>query len=229
MTNKKKNTLLSAVVILATIGVFLLLNHKVLDTGMCWFTFGVIVVSELFLSYAWISFNSLPQRMAVVIISAIQTILNMLVSALFLNVFPKAYIGFAVYAIISFVLLIIFAFFFYKAAGSAEKQVNAKDYFKRCRLAVNMMAANPEAAEYRNELVKLEENLRFCNDGVFVNGDADIYAAICDLKPLIAEGSDQVLTGIQRVNALIQQHDFISKTTSRKDQIDVQGSESKNK
>ncbi len=214
-SNKTKNSLLSVFIILITAGVFLLLNNEILDTAMCWYTFSVIMVSEIVLAVVWVTFNGIPQRFAVVLVSLLQTIANIIVSAFFILVLSESYIGFTVYTLISFAVLVVLAFFFYKASAVSEKTSSAKDFFLKCRSAVNSMANSSSGEAWRKELSALEENLRFCNDGVMLEDDVKIYEAICDLNSEIASKSDNVLVAIENINLLIKQHDYIAKNSRR--------------
>lgn len=215
MNNKTKNILLSVFIIVATIGVYLLLNHEIFDEALCWYALAVIVLSEAVLAFSWVTFSGKPQKLAVVTISGIQTVGTMLVSALFLNFAIEGYIGYSVYVILSFTALVFFSFFLFKSAGSTAKTENAKEFFLKCRLLVNGISTTPNGEVYRDELVKLEENIRFCNDGVLLESDKDIYSSICYLKGQVDNGGENILDIIANINALVQQHDFVVKTTPR--------------
>ncbi len=215
MKSKFKNSLLAVFVIIATAGIFLLLNKDIFDTVMCWFAFALIMVSELFLATAWVNFNAMPQRFAVVTVSAFQTAITLLLAALFINLFPKSYVGYAILNIITFTVLIVLTYFFYRASNAIEKTASAKDFFQKCRLAVNAAANTPNGDAHRVALEKLEENLRFCNDGILLDADDAIYDAICDLQSIIASDNGNVAEQINAINAMIQQHDFAVKTAKR--------------
>ena len=209
--DKMKKSLLSVFVILVTAGIFLILNKDILDTGMCWFAFSVIMASEIVLALLWVNFNGNPQKFAAVTISILQTVANIIVSSIFVAFFSEAYVGFAVYTAVSFAALVIFDFFFFRASAVTEKTADAKDFFKGCRATVNALALSQSGKAYAKELSKLEENIRFCNDGKMVAGDNEIYDAIQSLEAKVKNGEDGVLDAIEEINALLKKHDFMAK------------------
>ena len=215
MNNKVKHTILSIVVMVATLGIFLLLCRNILDTGMCWYTLAIIMLSEGFLSAFWISFKRVPERFAAFLVSATQTLANLLVSIIFLLVFPESYIGYTVFVILSILALFVLAFFLLNNSKEAQKMESSKDFFFKCRLAVNALANSPNGESYRAELLKLEENLRFCNDGLVIDGDHQIYESICELKTKIDCEGNGVLESIKDIENMVRQHDMILKNSRR--------------
>ncbi|MBR3964568.1 MAG: hypothetical protein IKJ80_04090 [Clostridia bacterium] len=213
--NKLKNSLLSVFIILVTAGIFLLLNKDIFDIGMCWFAFGVIMASELALAFAWVTFSGSPQRLAVVFVSFFQTIANIIASWVFIKFFTEAYIGFSVYTLLSFALLIVLAFFLYSASASSDKTSDAKDFFLECRASVRSAALSAEGEKYRAELLKLEESIRFCNDGISLAGDSEISAAINELKSHVANGSEDILDIIEKINTMLANREYVAKTCKR--------------
>ncbi len=212
----KKNTAwLPLLILVATVSVFLLANNERFDTVMCWYTLGIIVLSEVFFTVAWTKFGGNPHRFAVIVISAIQTAVNILVSALFLSEFSESYIGYSIYVILSFTILIFISSFFGKAAKNAEKMQGSKEFFLKCRSMVNLAANSTNGEQHREALAKLEENIRFCNDGVLLKDDEKIYSAVCELKTRIDMGADDISDAIKNINDLLSQHDFIAKTSKR--------------
>jgi hypothetical protein len=213
--NKLTNSLLSVFIILVTAGIFLLLNKNTLDSGMSWFGFGVIMASEILLACAWIPFGGIPQKLAVVFISLFQTIVNIIVSFLFIKFFPEAYVGFSVYTLLSFAILIVLAFFLYNASASSDKTSEAKDFFLNCRASVRSLALSAQGAKYREELLKLEESIRFCNDGIVLASDNEISEAINKLKAHVENDSEDIREIIEKINAMLANRDYILKNRKR--------------
>lgn len=213
--NKLKNSLLSVFIILVTAGIFLLLNKDIFDIGMCWYAFGVIIASEIVLAFAWVTFSGIPQRLAVVFISLFQTIANIIASCLFIKFFPEAYVGFSVYTLLSFALLIVLAFFLYNASASSDKTSDAKDFFLNCRASVRALALSAQGEKYREELLKLEESIRFCNDGILLASDNEISKAINELKAHVENDSADIRDIIENINAMLANRDYIVKNRKR--------------
>ena len=215
MSSKSKRVLFSVFTVLVTAIIFLLVNSSIFDTAMCWLAFILVIVSEAILGYFWCTTNGIPQKYGLVLSSLAQTVVNIIGAVIFLSFFIDAIVGFIVFTVISFALLAVLVYFFGQLAAPNTKMKAAKDYFIRCRAVVNAAMNSPAGEKYARELEKLDENLRFCNDGLLVEGDAAIYEAVCALNYAIEQGSDSVLADIQKINGMIKQREFMAQYAPR--------------
>ena len=215
MSSKAKRLLFSVFTVLVTAVVFLLVNSSIFEETMCWLAFGVIVVSELILGFFWCTTNGIPQKYGLVLSSLAQTVINIIAAIIFLSFFTDAIIGFIVFTVISFAILAVLVYFFGQLAAPNTKMKAAKNYFIKCRSVVNAAMNSPAGAKYARELEKLDENLRFCNDGILVDGDEEIYNAVCALNSAIEQGSDRVAADIEKINGMLRQREFLAKHAPR--------------
>ncbi len=213
--NKLYRFISSMLVIIVTAVLYILLVDNFFKIPMAYISFSSVLLSELitFACFTFIKDNVKGLLMSAVF--AIQTVLTIVVSLLFINVFVFSYTAFTVIYIVSLALAIIISVFILSqkmAIDNNNKEFkNAKISALSMRAVVNELLGAEDAKPYLAELNRLEEDIRFMDDSVTDELDGNIYDAICELQNNLSDEDFDVSKAIEKIKNLIKQRNFIVK------------------
>lgn len=212
---KKYGLLIGAVVIATTIALYALIVDNMFKVPMAYISLAVLVLSEIIATLAFVCFADTRKSIFTSVVFSAHALLLLVLSIIYTNVFPLAYVGFTVVYIISLVVCVLFTLFLCALIAPTEK-VNrefkaAKISMLELRTSVLALKSTENGRNYRKELEALEENLRFTDDSVTDAMDEIIKNQINELSVRINDSEYDVKKSIDAINCTIEQRNFVVK------------------
>lgn len=209
--NKSKYGFISGIlVIVTTIILYTLLVENFFKIPMAYITLVSVLVSEAIATVALFFANGYKSTIIASVFGAHALVL-IVISIFYINIFPFAFIGFSVVYLLSLVAAILPILWILQLRPSSKEFQNAKINMSKIRALVNSMINSDVCKAYREELKKLDENLRFSDDSVVDEMDKEIEAKITMLSERVSDPDFDVLNAISDINNVIKQRNFVVK------------------
>lgn len=209
----KKHGLISGILVMVTtILLYTILVKTFFKVPMAYITLLCVLASEAAATLTFTMIKCDYKRIFTSIVFAIQAILTIIASIVFINLFVFSYKGFFTFYTLSLVASALAIIFLYALRGNVDAKnqefKDAKSNMADIRMAVNKIINSPEGAEYKKELKALDENLRFTDDSVQDSLDIDIECKVGVLATNIGAANFDVLNAINEINDIIKQRNF---------------------
>ena len=213
--NKLYRIISSILVIIVTAALYILLADNLFKVPMAYISFSSVLLSELITFACFTLIKNNVKSLLLSAVFAIQSLLTIIVSLIFINVFVFDYTGFTVIYMVSIAVALVASIFILaqkSAIDNSNKEFkNAKISALSMRTVVNEMVGLENAKPYAAELKRLEEDIRFMDDSVTDELDGNIYDAICELQNNLSDEEFDVNKAIEKIKSLIKQRNFIVK------------------
>jgi len=195
---------------------FVLLSNVVLQAIHLITLVGVIVAEAITTAFAYLSKGS-PRKVAAAIVSAVTVPISITLSVVYILAFPKGYVTYILMYFVLVILVNVLAAIIYNfESKKVEESVafeNAKQNMLYMRKIVKSISVNPAAAEYKNELDKLEEKLHFSNDSIISAEDNVIGNLLLELRDNIENSEYDVAAAITDISKKIDERNIMCSRT----------------
>ena len=203
------------VIVATTIALYAVAVTNLFKFPMAYISLFALVLSECVATAAFLFIADARKSIFVTGIFSAHSLLLFLISLVYINVFPLAYIAFTVIYLVSLTVCILAVLFLYGLAHSGDKDSrqfkDAKISMMSIRANVNAIQNTENGQKYRKELSALNENLRFTDDSVVDELDATINSLINELAAHIDDAEYDAKKAIDAINLTIQQRNFVVK------------------
>lgn len=218
---KKRYGILSGIVVVAlTILLYTLLVKDFFKIPMAIVALCLVLLSEVATTVALVGFKDGYKSVVTTAVLGAQTAITVVLSLLYINIFKTAFTGFILFYLLTFgiaVLLLLYVFLFRGESRAKDKVMNtARNNMLDIRNLANSILNSPEAAPYRAELKRLDENLLYSDRTVIADLDGDIYNMLLTLEARIGDDTFDVVGYIEEINAMIKQRNFEVKSKKAK-------------
>lgn len=207
--------IVGAIVMLAT-GIIWWLGLKDFSgETMFWLCLGTILALELVSTWLFSITLGDPRLVGRAVTFLMETVLMINVSALYVNLFQDE---FESYLIILVSLTAISAIFAVWMTGNYRKNTReqqlvqgAQEQMWRCRNVVSIMQCYENAAKYRQQLERLEEDLRYSLGSVNTEVDEVIYGRLCVLAEQVQTDGPDTLKLFEELRNLLRRRSELAK------------------
>lgn len=218
MRNRSITYVCGLIAALATAAVFILSCNSIFEIPICWVALIFSVLSEVVTTVAFASANGKPHRVAGAVISLLQTVLTILISIVFINslalkLMLKTFIGIYVVTFAVVIIAIIVAYHTSDNTDERKTELSAsKSSLLRCRVLVQATMNSEAGKKYYEQLKKLDENIRFMDDGVQSPIDENLFLQLQALSEGCRSDGFDFEASLNRINDTINQRNFVVKS-----------------
>ena len=206
----------TAAIIVTILLYFVLLSNVVLQAIHLITLVGVIVAEAITTAFAYLSKGS-PRKVAAAIVSAVTVPISIALSVVYIVAFPKGYVTYILMYFVLVILVNVLAAIIYNfESKKVEESVafeNAKQNMLYMRKIVKSISVNPAAAEYKNDLDKLEEKLHFSNDSIISAEDNVIGNMLLELRDNIENSEYDVAGAMTNISKKIDERNIMCSRT----------------
>jgi hypothetical protein len=212
MSNKAKtlaNSVIAAIVIIATIRVFLSIDAVAAKTVIDWYALIFVLISEAALfggiiitTTNKITVNSMLFRVGIITTLLIYWIVSIVISTFTRSIFINNVGGFVTAQIILCaavaIITIILWMFAVSIAAKDEKTVNSRLLMQNCEDLVFSLKSNKAYSDYHELLNKLYEEIKYSDKTVSIDKENVIYSQLTELTNTL-NGNNTSTTTVQDV------------------------------
>ncbi len=176
------------IVMVATAAVWWLGFHDMSDYPMAWLGFGAVLCLELVTTLLFSMTQEDPRLVARAVLFLMETILMAVLSVLFLQVkaLRYAYESYLIALIATVAICLVCAVWLtqnYRQNTKASSHVRAaQESLVRCREVVSIMSGYENAGKYRQQIDRVEDDLRYSLASVTTELDEQIHRKLCILS-----------------------------------------------
>ncbi len=204
------------IVMAATASVWWLAFHDYSGYPMAWLGFGVVLGLELVTTLLFSVTREDPRLVARAVVFLLETILMAMVSVLFLqvNALRFGYEGYIIVLISTVAVCLVSGVWLtqnYSQTTKAQSRVQAaQEYLWRCREVVSIMQCYEHAGQYREQLDRLEEDLRY-SFAISTQLDEQLHRQLCVLAEQIRTDGPDAGKLFEEVRHLIRRRKELAK------------------
>lgn len=206
--------LYSVVAVAVTVILFFLILVDVDKEEMHYMALGGVVLAELITAAYAIFTKGSPRRLAAVTVSVIMIPLALILGIIYVAEFPDAFgtfIGW--YSVLTLLINVTALALMLMDGGSRsqnKQQQAARDNVTHLRKLLKCVMLEPAAGPYRMRLRKLDDDLHYTNNSVYVAEDENIRAMLLQLQTGINGPADQVEAQLASLERAVQRRTIMT-------------------
>lgn len=217
MKNRNITVVCGLIAAIVTAAVYILFCDSIFKVPICWIALIFTILSEAVTTAAFAAAAGNPHRVSGAIVSLIQTVLTLLISVVFINSLVLKFMlkTFIAIYVVTFAIAVIAVIVAYNTSDNKEEErakLNvSKRSLLRSRAVVQSIMNSESGKKYYEQLKKLDEDIRFMDDGVQSPMDEKLLLQLQELSDGCKSDDFDFEAALSAVKDTINQRNFIVK------------------